>query len=189
MCLFSRCPTPSACRLPARSSTASWRASCAEIVRAGVGHLRHLIDDGEVKGRRGKVTFVHTDGRVSAHRIGTAGVGRLEQLDADSLRTAAAAAAVRAGDVGARSVAWVVGDNSLALTPGEQVKAIVDGTALGPYDSGHWKTSKEDSRPEVERLILCGPGAAAATEEARRAAVVASWTNRCRDFVKVRSAS
>jgi leucyl aminopeptidase len=154
-----------------------------KLDRLVAGELRHLIDDGEVKGRRGKVTFVHTDGRVSAHRIGTAGVGRLEQLDADSLRTAAAAAAVRAGDVGARSVAWVVGDNGLTLTPGEQVKAIVDGTALGPYDSGHWKTSKEDSRPEVERLILCGPGAAAAAEEARRAAVVASWTNRCRDFV------
>jgi leucyl aminopeptidase len=154
-----------------------------ELDRLVAGELRHLIDDGEVKGRRGKVTFVHTDGRVSAHRIGTAGVGPLEELDADTLRTAAAAAAIRAGDVGARSVAWVIGDNGFALTPGEQAKAIVDGTALGPYDSGHWKTSNEDSRPEVERLILCGPGAAAVAEEARQAAVVASWTNRCRDFV------
>jgi leucyl aminopeptidase len=155
-----------------------------ELDRLVAGELRHLIDDGELKGRRGKVTVLHTDGRLSAHRVAAAGVGSLESLDPDSLRTAAAAAALRAGDIGARSVAWIVGDNGLGLDPAQEATAIVEGTALGPHDTGRWKTKADDEqRREVERLILCGPGAVAVAEEARRASVVAAWTNRCRDFV------
>jgi leucyl aminopeptidase len=154
-----------------------------EIDRLVAGELRHLIEDGELKGRRGKITVLHTDGRLPAHRVAAAGVGPIDRIDPDSLRTAAAAAALRAGDVGARSVAWIVGENGLGLDAAQQAVAIVEGTALGPHDMGRWKTAAEDPRREVERLILCGPGAAAAANDARRANVVASWTNRCRDFV------
>jgi leucyl aminopeptidase len=154
-----------------------------ELDRLVAGELRHLIDDGELKGRRGKVTVLHSNGRISAHRVAAAGVGPADELDSDSLRTAAAATALRAGDVGARSVAWIVGDNGLSLDAAEQVRAIVEGTALGPHDMGQWKTSAEDPRRAIERLILCGRGAEAVAEEARRTNVVAGWTNRCRDFV------
>jgi leucyl aminopeptidase len=152
-----------------------------ELDRLVDGDLRHLIDDGELKGERGKATFLHTGGRISAHRVGAAGLGAREEQDADSLRTAAASIAVRTTDVGGRSVAWVLGEDGLA--PGEQARAIVEGTALGPYDAGRWKTRGNDRRQAVERLVLCGPGAPAVAEEAKRANVVATWTNRCRDFV------
>jgi leucyl aminopeptidase len=152
-----------------------------ELDRLVDGELRHLIDEGELKGERGKATFLHTGGRISAHRVGTAGLGAPGEQDADSLRTAAASIAVRATEVGGRSVAWVLGEDGLSA--GEQARAIVEGTALGPYDAGRWKTRGNDRRQPVERLILCGPGAAAAAEEAKRANVVATWTNRCRDFV------
>jgi leucyl aminopeptidase len=154
-----------------------------ELDRLVDGDLRHLIEDGELKGDRGKATLVHTGGRVSAHRLAAAGVGPPGQLDADSLRTAAAVTAIRTGEVGGRSVAWIVGNDGLSLSASEQARAIVEGTALGPYDSGRWKTRDDDRRPAVERLILCGAAASAVGEEARRANVIASWTNRCRDFV------
>jgi leucyl aminopeptidase len=152
-----------------------------ELDRLVDGELRHLIDEGELKGERGKATFLHTNGRITAHRVGAAGLGARAAQDADSLRTAAAAIAVRAADVGGRSVAWVLGENGLSAE--EQARAIVEGTALGPYDAGRWKTRGNDRRRPVERLVLCGPGAVAAAEEAKRANIVATWTNRCRDFV------
>src|ERR671925_243411 len=96
-----------------------------ELDRLIAGELRHLIEDGELKGRRGKITILHTAGRLPAHRIAAAGVGPQDQLDPDSLRTAAAAAAVRAGDIGARSVAWVVAGNGFGLDPAQQAAAIV----------------------------------------------------------------
>src|SRR5919108_1243478 len=130
-----------------------------ELDRLVAGELRHLIDDGELKGRRGKTTILHAGGRLSAHRLAAAGVGSRDELDSDSVRTAAAAIAVRAGEVGARSVAWVL-DDDLGLPAAAQARAIVEGTALGPYDSGRWKTAADGRRVPIERLVLCGPGAA-----------------------------
>jgi leucyl aminopeptidase len=147
------------------------------------GELGHLVEDGELKGKLGKTTLVHTEGRVAAHRVAAAGLGSPADLDADALRTAAAAVALRTGEVGGRSVAWIVGDDGSGLSGAEQARAIVDGTALGPYDAGRWKTGENDRRQAIERLVFCGPGASALAEEARRANVVASWTNRARDFV------
>ena len=147
------------------------------------GGLRHLVEDGELKGKLGKTTLVHTDGRLAAHRVAAAGIGSPADVDADALRTAAAAVAIRTGEVGGRSVAWLIGDNGSALSPSEQARAIVDGTVLGPYDSGRWKTDENDRRHPIERLVFCGPSASALAEEAGRANVVASWTNRARDFV------
>jgi leucyl aminopeptidase len=147
------------------------------------GELTHLIEDGELRGQLGRTTFVHTSGRVASHRIAAAGIGSQDRFDTDALRTAAAAVALRTGDVGGTTVAWVVGDG-VPLSPAEQARAIVDGTTLGPYEAGRWKTRDQDERRRpVERLVLCGSGAAEAADEAKRANVVASWTNRCRDFV------
>jgi leucyl aminopeptidase len=145
------------------------------------GELGHLVEDGELKGKLGKTTLVHTEGRLAAHRVAAAGVGSPADLDTDALRTAAAAVALRTGEVGGRSVAWIVGGSGLSAA--EQARAIVDGTVLGPYDAGRWKTGENDRRRAIERLVFCGPGASALAEEARRANVVASWTNRSRDFV------
>jgi leucyl aminopeptidase len=142
------------------------------------GRLARLLDSGELKGDEGRVTLLHADGRLAAARVGAVGLGN-KALDADRLRTAAARVAARTLEVGGTSVAWVVEENGLAAA--EQGRAIVDGTVLGPYANGRWKTGAE--RHEVERLVLCGPGAGAAAEAARRANVAAAWANRCRDAV------
>jgi leucyl aminopeptidase len=143
------------------------------------GRLSTLAEEGELKGDEGWVTLLHSDGRVAARRIGAAGLGNGGADDPDRLRTAAAAAAVRTGDVGGRTVAWIL-DAEGAVPPSEQARAIVDGTAIGPYEAGRWKTNG-DARPQIERLVLCGDADVA--EEARRAGAVAEWTNRCRDLV------
>jgi leucyl aminopeptidase len=154
------------------------QAAGQELDRLVNGGIRHLIEDGELKGERGKITLLHTREQLKAHRVAAAGVGAVG--DSDSLRTAAAAIALRAGEIGAKSVAWVLGDGGLPAA--EQARAIVDGIGLGPYDSGSWKT-KEEARSGVERLVLCGPGASAAAEAARGENVIVSWANRCRDLV------
>ena len=151
-----------------------------ELDRAVDGRLRHLIEDGELTGERGRVTLLHTESQVAARRVAAAGVGSGGPT-VDDLRTAAGALATRAVDVHGTSVAWVVTADA-GLPPEEQARGIVDGTVLGPYEAGRWKTTTEQ-RGTIERLLLCGPGAPAALDEARRAAVVAAWANRCRDLV------
>jgi leucyl aminopeptidase len=152
-------------------------AAGQELDRLVDGGLQHLIEDGELKGERGRVALLHTRDKLGAHRLAAAGVGADD--DADSLRTAAAAIARRTHELGGKTVAWVLDENG--LPPSDQARAVVDGIALGAYDAGIWKTKNEHS--PVERLVLCGPGAAEAADDARRANVIAAWTNRCRDLV------
>jgi leucyl aminopeptidase len=143
------------------------------------GRLTGLIEAGELRGTEGRVTLLHADGRLAAARVAAVGLGS-RTLDADRLRTAAAKVAARTLDAGGATVAWVVEENGLSAE--EQGRAIVDGTVLGPYENGRWKT-KDERRGGIERLTLCGPAAAGAAEAAQEANVAATWANRCRDLV------
>jgi leucyl aminopeptidase len=145
------------------------------------GRLGGLVREGELKGEEGWVTLLHSDGRLAARRVGAVGLGNGGALDPDRLRTAAAATALRTGEVGGRSLAWVL-DPQGPLPVAEQVRAIVDGAAIGPHEAGRWKTNGQ-ARTGVERLVLVGAAGPETAEEAHRAGVVADWTNRCRDLV------
>jgi leucyl aminopeptidase len=74
-------------------------------------------------------------------------------VDADAIRTAAAAAA-RALRREGGTVAWQI-DMELASSPAEQVRAVVEGTAFGAYDAGLEK-ERYAGRPEVA-LALDAP--------------------------------
>jgi leucyl aminopeptidase len=145
------------------------------------GRLTHLVEDREIKGSVGQLALVHTLDELPAHRVAAAGVGKAAAIDADALRTAAARVAQRAIALRGGTVAWVL-DSQIPLGPDEQARAIVDGTVLGTFDPGAWKTTKEEKHA-IERLVLCGDGAAAVDAVARRAGVAASWANRCRELV------
>ena len=134
--------------------------------------LGSLVESGEITGTAGSTCVVHTDrGRIVA-----AGAGRRDELDADSIRTAAAAVA-RLGLGGA--VAWLL-DYSLELDSTEQARAVVDGLVLGGYDQGAWKT-RTPPRPQTDRLILVGADDEA-LRLAQRTEAVARAANRARDL-------
>jgi leucyl aminopeptidase len=142
------------------------------------GLLARLAGEGELSHDIGSASLVHTDTQLSAPRVAAAGVGPRDRLDADALRTAAAAVAQSARRF-AQRIAWVI-DDSLPLSPAEQVRAIVDGTLLGSYEPARWKNDPQEQKLAV--LVLCGEGEGLA-EAAERAATVGTWTNRARDLV------
>jgi leucyl aminopeptidase len=109
------------------------------------------------------ITLAYLDrGRVAAVRV--------EAVDAEGLRTAAARAVRVAGG---GTVAW-------ALEAGQDVRALVEGAVLGGYDAGRWKSGE---RPRgVERFVICNAPAELAADAAR-AEVVARWTNVARELV------
>jgi leucyl aminopeptidase len=145
------------------------------------GRLAHLAEDREIKGQLGHLALVHTLGELAAHRLAPAGVGRQGGADADALRTAAARVAQRAVGLRGGTIAWAL-EPGLSLTAPEQARAIVDGTVLGSYDPGRWKT-KDQERAPIERLVLCGADAPSAARAAESAGVAARWANRCRELV------
>jgi leucyl aminopeptidase len=148
--------------------------AAAELDSKLDGLLGKLAADGELKGEAGRVAIVHVDGKLGARRVAVAGLG--DQVDADALRTAAAAVARETGAY-AETVAWAV-DGGLELPAEEQARALVEGSAIGSYETARWKN--DEPKRKLETLVLLGDGLEAA---AKRAATVTEWTNRARDLV------
>ena len=146
--------------------------------------LGALAASGEFRGDRGEALLLHLDGAGPAPRIVLAGLGKRDEVDADALRTAAAVAAQAVARVGG-SLAWLL-DDGLSLTPPEQARALVEGTIIGGYTPGGWKTQEPEKRPrQVERIVLVADGTPELRVAAERAALVAERTNRARDLANM----
>src|SRR5213595_1765069 len=130
------------------------------------GLLARLAEQGEITGKLKTAPFAHVEGELKAARLALPGIGPRKAVDADALRTAAGTLAHEARGY-ARTVAWLL-DDSLPLEAAEQARAIVDGTLLGAYDPGRWKSSGDAAR--LARLIVMTSDEAAA-EAAGRAGV------------------
>jgi leucyl aminopeptidase len=146
-----------------------------------VGRLARLAESGELRGDKGEAVLLHLDGELDAPRLVAAGVGKREDVDAEALRTAGAAAAQALSRVGG-SLVWLL-DESLPLPLPEQAAALVEGTILGAYSPGRWKAKDETRAPE--RIVIGhadDPELRAAVE---RAAVVAERANRARDLANM----
>jgi leucyl aminopeptidase len=141
--------------------------------------LRRLAASGDVRGELGRSVVLHTDGDGGAPRIAAAGVGRRESVDADSLRTAAAAVVQSVDGIGG-TIAWAL-DESLPLPLAEQARAVVEGALLGAYSPAQWRSEPSSRRP-LERLVLLAADGADLAEAGARAATVARWVNAARDL-------
>jgi leucyl aminopeptidase len=97
--------------------------------------------------------------------------------DVEGLRTAAARA-VRACR-GGGTVAWAL-DPALSLPPEDHVRALAEGAVIGGYDGRRWRSGGQP--PRVGRFVICGCGDSLASV-ARRAALIARWTNAARELV------
>src|SRR5690349_24257254 len=114
------------------------------------GRLGRLGESGELRGERGEAVLLHLYGELEAPRVVAAGVGKREEVDADALRTAASVTAQTLSRVGGTRV-WLL-DESLPVPLPEQAAALVEGTILGSYSPGQWKSKNETKAPE--RIVI-----------------------------------
>jgi leucyl aminopeptidase len=162
---------------PITEHPAPLSGAVAELDRLLEGTLSHTIDVGEATGKLWTAPLVHANGQLPAERVAPAGLGPRGEVDADAVRTAAAAV-VRAAGSFSSTIAWVV-DETLALPPEEQAVAAVEGILLGGYDPARWRSG--DAEPhKLERLVVCSPTPLGDVVE--RAECVARWTNEARDL-------
>ncbi|HET8528651.1 MAG TPA: M17 family peptidase N-terminal domain-containing protein, partial [Gaiellaceae bacterium] len=138
--------------------------------------LAPLLESGELRGDRAEALVVHGSPRIVA-----AGLGPRGQVDAERLRTAAGAAAQALARVGG-SLAWRL-DPSLPVPLAEQAAALVEGTVLGGYSPGAWKTQEPERAPRaVDRIAFAEQEV---QEAAERAALLAERANRARDLANM----
>jgi leucyl aminopeptidase len=148
------------------------------------GRLATLIETGEFRGDRGEALVLHVDGRLDAPRVIAVGLGTRDDVDLDALRTAGGAAAHELRRVGG-TLCWLL-DESLDIPVDEQAAALVEGTVIGGYSPGGWKTQEPEKRPKpIERIVLGHFDSPALRAAAERASLLAERTNRARDLANM----
>jgi leucyl aminopeptidase len=136
-----------------------------------------LARSGDLRGERGEALLLYLDGDPRS-RFVVAGVGKLADVDADALRTAGAAAAQALSRVGG-TLAWLL-EEELPIPVPEQAALLVEGTILGAYSPGRWK-SKQDAT-SFERIVIGADETPELRAAVERAAIVAERANRSRDL-------
>src|SRR5436190_8322868 len=107
--------------------------------------LAPLIDSGEAKGGLRKLAVTHEDAGGSPRRVLAVGLGKRDEFDSERARVAAAAAAGRAKELGARSLSW-------ALPAQDAAGGLVEGTLLALYTFDRFKTSGGDESEDEAKI-------------------------------------
>src|SRR5512141_1452990 len=147
------------------------------------GRLAQLTASGELRGDPGEALVLHLDGELETPRVVAVGIGDRDGVGLDALRTAGAAAAHALSRVGG-TVCWLL-DETLPLPLADQARGLVEGTILGGYAPGRWKTQDDHPPRAIERIVLGHFDTPELRDAAERAALVAERTNRARDLANM----
>ena len=119
------------------------------------GAISHLIEDGEIKGKQGELTLLHTMGKIGPARVLVAGLGKQEYFDADVARRVSSEALRylrRRGICEAVTVAHGAGAGG--LSPEDAGRAIAEGSLLGLYRFDRYHTNGNDADSEFAELTI-----------------------------------
>ena len=124
------------------------------VDRALDGAITQLITAGEIKGKTGELTLVHSLGKIPASRVIVAGLGKESQFNVDAIRRVSAEASRFARSRGARRVATIVhGGGAGGIDAERAAQAITEGAILGLYRFRR-HMSKEPENGDVQETLI-----------------------------------
>ncbi len=119
------------------------------------GAICRLIEDGEIRGKQGEMTLLHTMGKIGPARVLVAGLGNREDFDADAVRRVSSEAVrflQRRGIEEAVTIAHGVGSGG--LSPEDTGRAIAEGALLGLYRFDRYHTNGGDADDGFAELTI-----------------------------------
>ena len=119
------------------------------------GAISALIADGEITGKKGEMTLLHTLGRISPARVVVAGLGSPDEFDAEVVRRVSSEALRflrRRGVCQAVTIAHGAGIGGLA--PVEVGQAITEGSLLGLYRFDRYHSNGDDAEEGFVELTI-----------------------------------
>lgn len=118
------------------------------------GAISRLIEEGEIKGKRGEMTLVHTLGKMAPTRALVAGLGKSSDFTLDRVRSVTAESLRYLRRIGVESVATIAhGAGIGGLDVRASGQAIAEGAVLGLYRLDKYKSGDKD-RPNVGELTV-----------------------------------
>ncbi len=130
------------------------RGDLSTINKALNGTVSDLIHNGEIKGKLGEVTVIHSLGKITAGRVVTVGLGKRNEITLDKIRTATSDVCRALKSKGAKHVAMMaLGTCSGTLGVRETGQAIAEGAILGSYTFRKHMTTKDETG-ELEAMTI-----------------------------------
>ena len=155
------------------------------VDRALAGMISELIAAGDIRGRAGELTLIHTFGKIPAPRVLVAGLGKSAEFTVDKVRDLSACIAryMRARRIA--DYATITHGASIAgLDAQACAQAIAEGAVMGLYRFERHKKADDDAF-DVQSMRIVeqdGSKSAAAAAAGERGAIVAEAVNFARDL-------
>ena len=119
------------------------------------GAVSQLIEDGEISGKLGEATLVHTLGKMTPARVLVAGLGKREEFTLDTVRRVTAESCRRLRRVGVETVATIAhGAGIGGLETAAVGQAVAEGAILGLYRFNKYKSPNQDRRDVKELTVV-----------------------------------
>jgi leucyl aminopeptidase len=149
------------------------------------GAITQLIAQGDIRGKSGEMTMVHSLGKLPAPRVVVAGLGKRDAFNVDKVRDLSANLARYLRRQRIKNAAVITHGAGIGMMDAEAcAAAIAEGTVLGLYRFLRHKKPPEDDG-EVESLTIVefdGAKIAALERGVARGLILAEATNACRDM-------
>lgn len=146
--------------------------------------ISRLIADGEITGKYGEITLLHTWDKIPAKRVFVLGLGKAEELDVDRLRDGFAIVARKAEERGLKHLGIAL-PASLAegKNAADLVQAAVEGVELGAYAYRGYKGENKEASLATVFLSLSSLSPSGVDAGLERGRVFARATNLARTWV------
>ena len=115
------------------------------VDRAMGGAISALIADGEIKGKRGELTLIHSLGTIAPKRVLVAGLGKSETITLDGVRSVAAESARHLSGIGVEAAATILHGAGIAgLDDMASARALAEGVVMGMYRFDKYKSNASE---------------------------------------------
>ena len=119
------------------------------------GAIAQLIREGEIKGKKGENTLIHTFGKIGPSRVLVAGLGRAESFTQETIRAVTASSCRHLRKLGLERVATIAHGSGIAgLDARSSGQAIAEGSILGLYRFRNYVTKADNSVGELNELLI-----------------------------------
>ena len=154
------------------------------VDKAMGGAISALIADGEIKGKSGEMTLIHTLGSITPKRVLVAGLGIADSFTLDSVRSVSAEAARHLNGIGVQSAATIVhGAGIGGLDAQASAQAMAEGIVLGMYRFDKYKANASDaSLNEITVVEFDESKLDALRSGIDVGRIIGEGVNRCRDM-------
>jgi leucyl aminopeptidase len=119
------------------------------------GAISSLIADGEIRGKKGEITVVHTLGMMKPRRVLVAGLGKQDSFTANTVREVSGDLARALRRLGVENAATIVHGAGIGnLETEHAAQAMAEGAILGAYTFTRHKSKNEDNHDVKELLVV-----------------------------------